>query len=154
MKRNLLYLIGLICVGMLIFALHIQRAEGVIACQLCVLQRYELLLLALVCLVCAFFGAPRLGAGCGLIISLGGASTAAWQLWQEKNPAISCSLNSAENLMNHLVTAKYFPALFRVNGDCAEETYRLLSFSIPQWSLMAFLAFFALCLIILFVRAR
>ena len=154
MKRNLLYLIALATACMLGYALHLQYFYSVKACQLCVLQRYALALLAIVCFVCAFFNAPRTGAGCGLVLALCGGGTAGWQVWHTKKASLSCSVSSLETMLNHLITAKYFPALFRVETACVDDKFRLLSLSIPQWSLIAFGAFAVVFLFIFFVRGR
>ncbi len=154
MKRNLLYLIALACIGMLAYALHVQFFNGIKACQLCVLQRYVLVLLVIVCIVCAFFNAPRIGAGTGFFLSLCGAGTAGWQLWRTTKTGISCSLSALESTLNHLITAKFFPSMFRVEVACVDDRFRLFSFSIPQWSLIAFCVFGAVFLLILFVRVR
>lgn len=154
MKRNLLYLIALACICMLGYALHLQFFNGVKACELCVLQRYVMVLLVMVCIVCAFFNAPRTGAGFGFFLSLFGAGTAGWQAWYSKKIGVSCSISSLETTLNHLITAKYFPAMFRVEGACADDRFRLFTLSIPQWSLIAFSAFCAVFLLILFIRGR
>lgn len=154
MKRNLLYLIALSCIGMLLYALHLQFFNGVKACELCVLQRYVMALLVIVCMVCAFFNAPRTGAGVGFLLSASGVGAAGWQAWYSKKIGVSCSISSLETTLNHFITAKYFPAMFRVQGACADDNFRIFSLSIPQWSLIAFSGFCAVFLLILFVRGR
>jgi protein dithiol:quinone oxidoreductase len=154
MKKNLLYLIGALCVAMLGFAVHLQYFSGIKACQLCVLQRYALVLLAIVCFICAFFNAPRTGAISGLLISLSGAGTAGWQVWHASRPSVSCGISSLESLLNNLITAKFFPTLFRVEGACVDDKFRLFTFSIPEWSLFAFGGFTIVCVLILFFRRK
>lgn len=154
MKRNLLYLIALVSICALGYSMHLQYFNGIKACQLCVLQRYALVVLVIVCIACAFFNAPRTGAASALFLSLCGAGTAGWQMWHATKSSVACAFNSLDGLLNHLITAKFFPAMFRVEVACVDEKFRVLMFSIPEWSLLIFGGFSVVCLLILFFRVR
>ncbi|RJX32133.1 MAG: disulfide bond formation protein B [Oxalobacter sp.] len=154
MKKNLLYLIALAGMAVLGYAMHLQYFNGIKTCQLCVVQRYALTLLVVTSIVCAFFNAPRTGAVSALFLSLCGAGTAGWQVWHISKRSVACAFNSLDGILNHLITAKVFPAMFHVDVACVNERFRILMFSIPEWSLLIFGAISALCLMILFVRVR
>lgn len=129
--------------ALLFYALHLQYAENMLPCPLCILQRYAFAAVMLVCLVAAFLP-PRMarpGAGLGMIAALTGSGTAGWHLWIKAHPATSCGIDPLETSLNQIVTAKLLPFLFRADGFCTTDYEPIFGLSIPQWSLAWFLVF-------------
>ncbi|HEY6240941.1 MAG TPA: disulfide bond formation protein B [Burkholderiales bacterium] len=147
-SRRIGNLIGFFaCVGMLAFGYYLQFAVGLEPCPLCILQRLLLLATGV-----AFFAAAvhrparRLGAGIyAVAISLcaaTGAAISARHVWiqhlpEDQRPSCGPALDYM------LSTFGPFGSLFRIlrgSGECGKVDWTLLSFSIPEWTLAAFLA--------------
>ena len=52
--RRVLALIALVCVGMLAFGLSLQHVVGLEPCPMCIVQRYAMVIVAVVAAVTAF----------------------------------------------------------------------------------------------------
>jgi disulfide bond formation protein DsbB len=147
--------IALCCCIVLGAALYLQFVEYMQPCPWCIIQRYLFAAIALICLVSAFLPAQasKGGAGLGLLAALGGIGAASWHLWVKAHPSVSCGLDPVETSLNKFPTAKLLPFLFRPEGECTTEYLPLFGLSIPQWSLLWFVAF-ALVLGALLLRRR
>jgi len=153
-SKPLLLVIAAISVALLGYALYLQHVQNMLPCPLCIIQRYLFALLAILCLIGALLpaGAARIGAAAlGLLTALGGAGTAAWHMWVQAHPAISCGIDPLETALNTVPTATLLPFLFQADGLCSAGYPPILGLSIPQWSFAWFLLF-ALTLIALLRR--
>lgn len=136
--RRMLIIVAAFCAACLGAALYLQHYLNVAACPLCVMQRYAFLLIALSCLVGWVFNAPRVTASFSLFSSLSGTGMAVWLLWTNANPSLSCGSDPIGEVLNHFVTAKWFPYLFSAEGLCGQDNRLLLGLTTPQWALVAF----------------
>ncbi len=144
--RTLFLLAFLGCLALMGGALYLEHVVGLNPCPLCIVQRIFVMLFGAVCLVAAIHGPGRGGrrvyAVLGLLMALGGAATAARQIWLQSVPAdqLEACLPSLEFMMQALPLQEIVTLVFRGTADCAEVTWTLFGFSLPEWSLLAFLA--------------
>lgn len=146
MKSHHLHLTtGLGCLALLGFAVYyLQGAVGLLPCPLCVIQRIFFILFALTALA-AGLHRPAGGGGRWLYAGLLdlwatlGAAVAAWQVYLTYHPqAAECGISPEERFLNGLPLAKWWPAMFEANGDCARVDWTFLGLSVPELSLIAF----------------
>jgi len=150
-SRRIGNLVGfLACAGMLAFGYYLQFVVGLEPCPLCIIQRLLLLAIGLAFLAAAVHHpAGRVGAGLyggaiALFAALG-IAVAGRHVWlqhipAEQRPACGPALDFL------LSTFGPFEGLARVlrgSGECGAVDWTLLSFSIPEWTLVAFVAFVA-----------
>jgi len=136
------------CSGMLAFGYYLQFAVGLEPCPLCILQRIMLLATGLVFLIAALHNpARRMGAriyGAAIALcALTGAAIAARHTWiqhlpEDQRPACGPSLDF---MLSTFGPVKSIGRILRGSGECGKVDWTLLSFSIPEWTLAAFLLF-------------
>ena len=153
--RPLLFFVGVAAIVLLGAAMYLQLALKMLPCPLCVLQRYAFALLAIICLLgaCMQAGGQRIFAGLGIVSALVGAGIAGWHLWIKAHPTVSCGIDPLETSLNTIPTARLFPKLFQADGLCTTEYESILGLSIPQWSLLWFVAL-AIALALVLMRRR
>jgi len=133
------------CVLVLGSAVYIQQVERIFPCPWCVVQRLGYLLVGLIALVAVLHrpksGGMRVYARLGVLASLAGASAALYQVFLERDPvrAQSCIGGVVEKVLDTIEIGKLFPMLLQYDGPCGDTGWRLLSLSVPQWSLIGFL---------------
>src|SRR3954453_9927217 len=87
--RRVLALTALACVAMLAFGLYLQHVVGLEPCPMCIVQRYALVLVAIVAGVAASFrgrGVHVGGAALMVLVAGFGGFTAARQSWLQWYP--------------------------------------------------------------------
>jgi len=138
----------LACAGMLGFGYYLQFAVGLEPCPLCILQRIMLLATGLAFLVAALHN-PTRPAGAGIyagviaLFAATGAAIAARHTWiqhlpEDQRPACGPSLDF---MLSTFGPVKSLGRILRGSGECGKVDWTFLSFSIPEWTLVAFLAF-------------
>jgi len=140
----------LACIGMLAFGYYLQFAKGLEPCPLCILQRIALLGAGIAFLVAAIHHpAGRVGAGiyAGVIalIAAAGAAVATRHVWlqhtpENQRPACGPSL---DYLFSTFGPFESLRRILRGSGECGVVDWTFLSFSIPEWTLAAFIGFIA-----------
>ncbi len=145
--------IALVCAVMVGIALYFQYVLYLDPCPLCMVQRYDMIIIGFVCLV-AFLHHPQARGqlfyyGVVLFFSLVGAAVAGRHVWLQNLPSNQvpeCFPGIEFILSNHsLFTA--LGIIFSGTGECAETLWTFLGISIPGWTLIAFLVFAAITLI-------
>ena len=126
---------------------YLEYAVGLTPCSLCLVQRLFLTLLT-ACLRAGGGARPSTVSGCRSIgwlrwaASLGG-TTAAWrQVLLQSDPLLqlaNCSPDS-ETLFSRLPWLCATVRMFNGSADCAEISWTLFDLSIPEWSLLFFVA--------------
>ncbi|MES3025989.1 MAG: disulfide bond formation protein B [Pseudomonadota bacterium] len=152
-SRILLNAIALFCFSLICLALYLQHMVDMLPCPLCVMQRYAFLVTGLFCLLAASTMRVKTWAAAALVGALAGLATAAKHVHLLANPGMSCGIDPMETLLNKLPTAIYMPALFQADGLCEDASELLYGYSIPQWSLAAFIVI-AVVLAYILVRKR
>jgi disulfide bond formation protein DsbB len=125
---------------------YLEYAVGLRPCSLCLVQRLFLSVLTLNCGFAAVHGPRSAGLSfywaCALFASLGG-TTAAWRqvLLQGDfvNQLVSCSPQPEESFSS-MPWLCALVRMFNNTADCAEMSWTLFDLSIPEWSLLFFVA--------------
>ena len=153
--RRILGLVALACVAMLGFGLYLQHVVGLEPCPMCIVQRYALILVAVIAGVTAALrgrGAHLAGAGLMVLISGFGGFVAARQSWLQWHPPefASCG-RDFYGMIEHFPLQRAIPMIFRGSGDCTKVDWTFLGGSIANWSFVCFAVFLAIGAV-LFVR--
>jgi disulfide bond formation protein DsbB len=125
---------------------YLEYSVGLNPCGLCLLQRVCLALLTGTCLMAAVQGPGRLGSSLywllGLLCSLAGTVTAGRQVLLQGNPAYQLAA-CASDLSDLFAGKSWFcvvQEMFKGSFDCTQRSWTLLDLSIPEWSLLFFVA--------------
>lgn len=156
--RLVLALIAAVSVALLAFGMYLQLVVGLEPCPMCIVQRYALILVALVAGVAACFkgrgwivgGAIGMGAFAAF-----GAFTAARQSWLQWNPPeiLSCGRDFF-GMIESFPLRRAIPMIFRGSGDCSKIDWTFLGLTIANWSFLWFAAFTLLAAWVWFARPR
>lgn len=152
---------ALACVGLLAYAYYLQYVEGQDPCPLCLLQRGFYYLLIVVFAIAAVHAPQgrRARVGYGVLAFLaagGGAGVATRQVYLQHLPPDQVPACGPDlfYMVENLPVARTLQLLFRGSGQCAEVHWRFLGLSIAEWSLVCFLGFAALAVLLALRRAR
>lgn len=139
----MVFLAGSLALGV---SYYLEYAVGLQPCGLCLLQRISLAMLTGVCLMASVHGPGRLGAFLywllGLMAALAGTVTAWRQVLLQSDPAkqfATCSANLSD-VFAITPWTHMMQQLFAGTADCGRITWTLFDLSIPEWSLLFFLA--------------
>jgi disulfide bond formation protein DsbB len=141
----------LVCLGLLSFGMYLQHVVGLEPCPMCIVQRYAMVLMALVALIGAFVSA-RVGTlmvgGSLVLLAEGGAYVAARQSWLQWNPpeAVSCG-RDFYGMIETFPLKQAIPMIFKGSGDCSKVDWTFLGGSIANWSFVVFLVMGAVALV-------
>ena len=140
--RRVLALVSVACVVMLAFGLYLQHIVGLEPCPMCIVQRYALVLVALVSGVTAFArgrGALIAGSALMLLISGFGAFVAARQSWlQWYPPEVASCGRDFYGMIETFPLKRAIPMIFKGSGDCTKIDWTFLGLSIANWSFLCF----------------
>ena len=145
--RRLCYALGfLIATGLIAFALYLQHAQGEDPCPLCIFQRVVMIALGALFLLAALTAwgrwGPRIyGALIGLTAAAG-AAIAARHVWIQHLPpdrVPSCGPGLEYILQAHPLF-KALEVVLKGSGECAAVGWTFLTLSIPEWTLIWFVA--------------
>jgi disulfide bond formation protein DsbB len=140
------FLLGfLACVSLLGMGAYFQLVDGLEPCPLCISQRLAILLTGLVFLSAGLHNPRQTGitryALLGAFTSLLGASISTRHVWLQHLPPDKVPECGPE--LAYMF--QYFPLfdtlklMLSGTGDCAKVDWTLLGFSMPVWTLVAFL---------------
>jgi disulfide bond formation protein DsbB len=145
---------ALACAGLLAYGYYLQHFEGQDPCPLCLLQRGSYYLLGAVFAAAAVHSPGRKGriawGVAALLAAASGVGVATRQVYlqhlpPEQVPACGPDLFF---MMENLPVARTLQLLLRGSGQCAEVHWTFLGLSIAEWSLLWFLAFAALAVLL------
>ncbi len=153
--RRVLALVSVGCVALLAFGLYLQHVVGLEPCPMCIVQRYALVLVAIVSGITAITRkTPLLITGSGLLVLLSGfgAFVAARQSFLQWYPPeiVSCG-RDFYGMIETFPLKRAIPMIFKGSGDCTKIDWTFLGLSIANWS---FLCFVAIGLVALALMAR
>jgi protein dithiol:quinone oxidoreductase len=153
--RRLLALICAGCVAMLAFGLYLQHVQGLEPCPMCIVQRYALILVAVIAGITALTrkkGVLVSGLVLMLLASGFGAFVAARQSWLQWYPPESASCGrDFYGMIETFPLKRAIPMIFKGSGDCTKIDWTFLGLSIANWS---FVCFVVIVLIALVLAAR
>lgn len=148
--RRVLALVSAVCVLLLAFGLYLQHGVGLEPCPMCIVQRYALVLVAIVSGLTAFARSKGLlitGASLLVLLSGFGAFVAARQSWlQWYPPEFATCGRDFYGMVENYPLSRAIPMIFRGSGDCTAIDWTFLGGSIANWSFVAFV-FMALALL-------
>ena len=148
MNRKISWICALACAALLGGAYYMQWAIHIQPCPLCLVQRFVFLLLGVGFMIAgiARVNSQALWHVYGFFIALFaslGIITSARQVWLQHYPpdnGLSCSGDLSYMLANFPLHQTLL-TLFKGSGECANIVMRFFGLSIPQWSLLFFIAF-------------
>lgn len=154
--RRVLAAIALICLAMLVFAIvYLQNVVGLEPCPMCVVQRYALIIVGVLCALAALARRPwawRLWGFLAVAVAALGAFTAAKQSWLQWNPpAFSTCGRDIYGMIESFPLQRAIPMIFRGSGDCSAVDWTFLGGTIANWSFVWFVIF-ALAIVMTLLR--
>lgn len=153
--RGTLAALSLAGLLMLAYGLYLQHVVGLEPCPMCIVQRYALVLVVVLCGLTALArqrGLQVAGALLALLCAGFGAFVAARQSWLQWYPpeAVSCG-RDFYGMVEAFPLQRAIPMIFKGSGDCAKIDWTFLGGSIANWSFVCFIGF-ALVLLLLIGR--
>ena len=140
--RRVLLALALACVGLLGFGLYLQEVVGLVPCPMCIVQRYVLVLVAIVSGITAITNKNALlmsGASLLVLLSGFGAFVAARQSFlQWYPPEISTCGRDFYGMIETFPLKRAIPMIFKGSGDCTKVDWTFLGGSIANWSFLWF----------------
>jgi len=153
--RRVLVLVAAACVAMLAFGLYLQHVVGLEPCPMCIVQRYALVLVAVVAAVTAIAksrGLLMAGSGVMVLLAGFGAFVAARQSFlQWYPPEIASCGRDFYGMIETFPLKRAIPMIFKGSGDCTKIDWTFLGGSIANWS---FVCFVVITLVGLLLAAR
>ena len=148
-----------LCVALMGAALWLQHVDGLEPCPLCILQRGAVIALGVLMLAGAIHDPATLGRRIyGMMITIAataGAAVAGRHVWLQSLPpgqAPECG-PGLEYMLGAFPLTEVIEMVLRGSGECAEVQWTFLSLSIPQWTLLTFIAFAVFGLWLMATRA-
>jgi len=156
--RRILGAVALTSVALLAYGLYLQHFVGLEPCPMCIVQRYALVLVALLAGVgAALKGRVALLASAGLMTAFAGfgAFVAARQSWlQWFPPEIASCGRDFYGMIETFPLKRAIPMIFRGSGDCTRIDWTFLGMSIANLSFLWFCLFGAIGVVLLARHAR
>ena len=142
--RRALALVCAACIAMLLFGLYLQHVVGLEPCPMCIVQRYALILVAVVAGLTALTQRNTLllaGSGFMALLSALGAFVAARQSFLQwfPPPEASCG-RDLYGMIETFPLKRVIPLIFKGSGDCTKIDWTFLGLSIANWSFVCFTA--------------
>ena len=140
--RRFFVLISLGCIALLAFGLYLQHVVGLEPCPMCIVQRYCMVLVALVAALAATRssrGAQLAASGLLMVLCGFGAFVAARQSWLQWYPpeALTCG-RDLYGMIENFPLQRVIPMVFKGSGDCSAVDWTFLGGSIANWSFLCF----------------
>ena len=127
---------------MLAFGLYLQHVAGLEPCPMCIVQRYALVLVAIVAGITVMASRKSLlitGSGLMTVLSGLGAFVAARQSFlQWYPPEIASCGRDLYGMIETFPLKRAIPMIFKGSGDCTKIDWTFLGLSIANWSLVCF----------------
>jgi protein dithiol:quinone oxidoreductase len=142
--RQIMGAVAVGCLGLLAFGLYLQHVVGLEPCPMCIVQRYVMVLIAVVAAAGAAVSGRRPQVVLGLLILLlasSGAFVAARQSWLQWYPPeiVTCG-RDFYGMVENFPLQRAIPMIFRGSGDCTKVDWTFLGGSIANWSFLCFVA--------------
>ncbi len=156
--RRVFALTCLACIGLLAYGLYLQHVVGLEPCPMCIVQRYALILVAL---LAGLTGATdrkglQIGGSVLLLVTAGfGAFVAARQSWlQWYPPEVASCGRDFYGMIETFPLQRAIPMIFKGGGDCTKIDWTFLGGSIANWSFLCFSGIAAVTLALLWRTNR
>lgn len=148
LSQRALYFIGFLITSLLLgIIFYLQNYDGFVPCPLCILQRFILFLLGIICLIGSVLSFKKIGriflSLLTSITALIGVLLSGRQVWLQHLPLdknADCGV-SLEYLMNALPFDQVIAKVLHGTAECSQKGWELLGFSLAEWSLFFFIGF-------------
>ena len=151
--RRVWLLVCLGCIGLLAFGLYLQHVVGLEPCPMCIVQRYALVLVAIIAGVVSASGKKSLQVGgmfVVLVVAGFGAFVAARQSFlQWYPPEVATCGRDLYGMIETFPLKRAIPMIFKGGGDCTVIDWTFLGGSIANWSFICFALITLLALVFL-----
>jgi len=145
----------------MVFAVgYLQTHLGLMPCNLCVLDRGVVISLCAVFALALIYQPTETGrkvyAVVAALLSATGIAISARHLWLQNLPAeeaVNCG-PGFWYMLDTMPFAGFLDKIFNSTGECSDIQGTFLGLSIPGWTLVLFVVFLILSLIMFFTRAR
>ncbi len=146
-KPRFWFLLGSLgCVFLLSMGAYFQFNQGLEPCPLCISQRIAIFLTGLVFMVAVVHN-PKDQKGInryaifGALTALGGASISIRHVWIQHLPPdqVPECKPALEYMLQNFPLIETVKLMLSGTGDCAKVDWTMLGFSMPAWTLVAFL---------------
>jgi disulfide bond formation protein DsbB len=126
------------------FSFYLEYGQGLQPCPLCLFQRFINLLLCCIAFIAFVHRGQKLAkviyALLVGLIALAGMALALRQVWLQhlppgETPGCGASLSF---MYEHMPFDRFFMAVLKGTGDCAEVKWQLINVSLPEWSAIFF----------------
>ena len=158
LPRRVLVLVCVACIAMLAFGLYLQHVVGLEPCPMCIVQRYALVLVAVVAGITAFASRKSLlvtGLGLMTVLSGLGAFVAARQSFlQWYPPEIASCGRDLYGMIETFPLKRAIPMIFKGSGDCTKIDWTFLGLSIANWSFVCFVVIAVLGIALVFRQLK
>lgn len=154
-KPRFWFLLGSLgCVFLLSMGAYFQFNQGLEPCPLCISQRIAIFLTGLVFMVAVAHN-PKEQKGInryalvGALTALGGASISTRHVWIQNLPPdqVPECKPALEYMLQNFPLIETVKLMLSGTGDCAKVDWTMLGFSMPAWTLVAFLMLATLSLL-------
>ena len=136
-----------LCVALMAAALWLQHVDGLEPCPLCILQRGAVIALGVVMLAGAIHdpatAGRRIYGAMILVVAVAGAAVAGRHAWLQSllpGEAPECG-PGLDYMLGAFPLTEVIEMVLRGSGECAEVQWTFLFLSIPEWTLLVFIAF-------------
>ncbi|MCD2449551.1 disulfide bond formation protein B [Methylicorpusculum oleiharenae] len=154
MKARIWFLLGFAgCVLLMSMGAYFQFVGGLEPCPLCISQRIGIMLTGLVFLIAGLHNPEEKGRKIysilGTLVALSGGAVSVRHIWIQHLPpdeVPECG-PGIEYMMENFPLAEVIKQMLSGTGDCAKVDWTLLGFSMPAWTLVAFLMLAGLSLL-------
>ena len=140
--RRTLALICAACVAMLAFGLYLQHVVGLEPCPMCIVQRYALVLVAVLAGISAALGRRgsllRGTALMAVVAGLGAFVAARQSFLQWYPPEVASCGRDFYGMIETFPLQRAIPMIFKGSGDCSKIDWTFLGGSIANWSFVCF----------------
>jgi protein dithiol:quinone oxidoreductase len=141
------------CVGLLAFGLYLQHGVGLEPCPMCIVQRYTLVLVALLSALGAWLGTHRgvrvgLAGLVGLLAGFGAFVAARQSFLQWYPPEVASCGRDFYGMIETFPLQRVVPMIFKGSGDCAAVDWTFLTLTIANWSFLNFCLVLAVALVV------
>ncbi len=156
--RRALLALAAACVAMLGFGLYLQHVVGLNPCPMCIVQRYALVLVALIAALSSASnrrGAQLTGVALASLTAVGGAFVAARQSWLQWYPPQEASCGrDLYGMIETFPLKRAIPMIFKGSGDCSAVDWTFLGGSLANWAFVVFSAIVVLCSLLIWRGCR
>jgi disulfide bond formation protein DsbB len=148
------FLLGFLgCMTLLAMGAYFQFVQGLDPCPLCISQRIAILATGMVFLIAALHNPGPAGtrryAVLGAVTALSGAAISIRHVWLQHLPpeeVPECG-PGLDYVLQNFPLFETVKLMLSGTGDCAKVDWTLLGFSMPAWTLVAFLMLATLSLL-------